>query len=170
MPQVVFDLEFRYKGKKQTKYIFSILLGPFMYYFLNSIFPSFSRFVSLLFFCLVWTLIYGLLAYFGYRSNREDSSTAIRLDDSGISTLYNKAVKTSIPWEKVSEVYVTWSSVYQYSNEPVRPYIIVIKSKTSKIEIKDEINGFPLLVRTLKERFGERFNTRDLPVELKNPN
>lgn len=83
---------------------------------------------------------------------------SVILDDKSI-THQNKAKEKSILWNEIVSV--------KFLNRSRSTYYLVIKSKEKTIRIAEDLEDFRLLIREVKSRVGDLFNTRSIPYRYK---
>lgn len=154
-------MEYQYKNNS-WKLIFYCMLSIFfiiisIYFLFKSSYYILNIFYSLLLF---------VAAIFIYKFYTKSKSVVVRLNDSGISYKLGEQI-TNIEWDDITEVSwrekIPWDIGFGYSR------YIVIKGKSKEIVIGEKIEGFPNIIQSIKRKVGSRFNTYDIPWELKNP-
>jgi hypothetical protein len=144
-----------------------------------------------------WNILYGILAlvliplyiwdvysntfdlyrFFGYvaipmiimmsiirtinRYYRKVSTDCVSLSESSIS-LNRHGIITQITWEEVTKVEWRGQGADKYS-------ALYIKATNKEIGIGDHIDGLSEIIPLIKHKVGDRFNTFNIPWELKNP-
>ena len=102
-------------------------------------------------------LIYSVVHY--YRFYEANKNTYLTINENSVSQ-FEKANKIEIKWSEITEV--VWTTLE-------KSYIqcIIIKSDTKQIIIGEKITGLPTIIRMIKDRVGSKFDTRDIPLEIK---
>ena len=154
-------MEYRYKYDP-WKIVFYCIFSAFfiiinIYFLFNGSFSIGNTFYSLLLF---------VASIFIYKFYTKSKSAVVRLDDSGISYQLGEQA-TKIEWDEITEV--SWREKFPMDIGMKYSRYIVIKGKAKEIVIAEKMAGFPEIVQRIKRKVGSKFNTFEIPWELKNP-
>jgi hypothetical protein len=101
-------------------------------------------------------IIYSL-----YRYYKKVSTDLICVDDSGITQTRNGTV-TQLSWEEITKVEWRGKDADKFS-------ALTVVGTDKVIGIGEHIDGLGEIIQFIKFKVGERFNTHNIPWELKNP-
>lgn len=150
-------MEFRYKNQPTRKYsvIYGIIaIAIILIYIWDVLVSGFvlHNFISQVALPLSFL---SLIVIWMSRYHARISDDIIRLQDDGVYQIRGGVI-TQIYWDEI--IKVEWDKTQ-----------LKIISQKKIIEIGDHISNIDVIINSVKLRVGERFNTWDIPWELKHP-
>lgn len=150
-------MEFKYKNTPTSKYmvIYGILAIAIIVIYLYDVLRSgFVLHNFILQVALPLTFLSVIVIWMS-RYYARISDDIIKLQDDGVYQI-RRGVITQINWDEI--IKVEWDKTK-----------LEIISQGKMIEIGDHISNIDIIINRVKSRVGERFNTWDIPWELKHP-
>ena len=106
------------------------------------------------------SVIFFIPAYYGFKFYRSEGNAVITMNDTEVIYI-SKGKTTKIHWSEVNKVY--FKEAVQRSGVTS----ILIEGNSQEIIIGSRIENFSKIIQFVKNKVGDKFNTFDIPLDLK---